>query len=296
MRGYYYDHRRYDDPYRDYDWDNDGFPGEYVYGDGCYVDEYYMDEVWKPVRGFPHYWVSNKGRVYSSLSETFVRGTPNVKSGHIDLSLHRSGHRYHKFLHRLVAEAFIPNPFNYPTVRHLNDNPSDNCVENLAWGTQLDNVRDSIKNGTFRYFTEEDYEKAMQKRRMPIIAIRFSDNRELYFESQQEASRVLNIHQSSIYLVIAGKRYGADGYYFAKDNESFDYSKYEEAKKRYSRKYQKIKAIDIHTKDEYVFNSLTEAAYELDMSVSSISMVLHGKMRSAKGWIFEYLEEGECDE
>lgn len=42
--------------------------------------------------------------------------------------------------------AYIPNPNNYPIVRHLNDNPLDNRLANLAWGTQKDNVKDSIKN------------------------------------------------------------------------------------------------------------------------------------------------------
>ena len=285
MRGYY------DNPFRDYDWDNDGFPGEYVYGDECYIDEYYMDEVWKPVRGFPQYWVSTKGRVYSSLSDSFIYGTPNIRSGHVDFCLHSGNIRCHKFLHRMVAEAFIPNPFNYPVVRHLDDDPDNNCVENLAWGTQVDNMRDAIRNGTFKYFDDVAHDKAMQKRRMPIIAIRFSDNEELYFESQQEASRVLGIHQSDIYSVIAGKIRGAKGYYFAKANEPFNRIAYEEAKKRYVRNGQRIKAINIHYGNEFVFNSLTEAAYELDMSIASISLVLHEKMRSAKGWIFEYVEE-----
>lgn len=47
-----------------------------------------------------------------------------------------------KTVHRLVAQAFIPNPHNYPMVRHLDDVPVHNWVENLAWGTQHDNVLD----------------------------------------------------------------------------------------------------------------------------------------------------------
>lgn len=55
------------------------------------------------------------------------------------------------YLHRLVAMAYIPNPNNYPIVRHLNDNPLDNRLANLAWGTQKDNVKDSIKNNSFHF-------------------------------------------------------------------------------------------------------------------------------------------------
>lgn len=292
MQKRYYDRRRYEDPYRDYDWDNDGFPGEYVYGDNRYIDDYYMDEVWKPIRGYPDYWVSDKGRIYSSIKNKFIYGSPNVRSGYLEVSLYNNGRRRKTTMHRLVGEAFIPNPFNYPIVRHLNDNPYDNFVENLEWGTQVDNMHDAMFNGSFYHFNEEDHEKAMQKRRMPVIAIRFYDDEELYFESQQEASRVLNVNQSSIYSVIVGKRHGANGYYFVKADREFDRNMYEMAKIRYSRKYQKIKAIDIYTDEEFVFTSLTEAARELGMSISSISMVLHGRMKSVKGWVFEYIKEG----
>lgn len=54
-------------------------------------------------------------------------------------------------IHRLLAITFIPNPLNFPLVRHLNDIRIDNRIENLAWGTKEDNALDSIKNGTFAF-------------------------------------------------------------------------------------------------------------------------------------------------
>lgn len=295
MSMYNYDRRR-DDPYHDYDWDNDGFPGEYVYGDYVYVDEYYMDEVWKPINDFPDYWVSDKGRIYSNISNSFIYGTPNVRSGHIDVSLQRGGVRYHRYLHRLVADAFIPNPYNYPIVRHLNDDPYDNSVINLAWGTQYDNTHDSIRNGTFRYFDDEDRENAMKKRRMPVVAVRFSNGKKLYFNSQHEASRELCIKQSNIYNVISGKHFGSNGYYFAKSNEPFDNERYEYAKKHYVKQRSLIKAISINTGEEFIFRGLYEASRELNVSMSSISNILHEKNNFSKGWTFEYLDEEEYND
>jgi len=49
-----------------------------------------------------------------------------------------------KTVHRLVAEAFIPNPDNLPLVRHLDENKDNNKVSNLAWGTMQDNYRDMV--------------------------------------------------------------------------------------------------------------------------------------------------------
>ena len=284
---------RRDDVYKDYDWDNDGYPGEFVYGDDVYIDECCMGEVWKPVKGSPEYFVSDKERVYSTKKEKIINGSPVTGKGYIEFTLGRDGdgNRIRKNLHKMIAEAFIPNPHNYPEVRHLNDDSSDNCIENLAWGTQLDNVRDSIRNGTFRYFTDDDRELAMQKRRTPIVAVNFITEEELYFESQQEASRVLSINQSDIGSVVSGKRYGANGYYFSLEKE-YNYEDFIYAKQRYSKKRPLIRAINIHTLEECIFKGLTEAAETLGMSVSSVSMALHGKMQNAKGWIFEYVEEG----
>lgn len=119
------------------------------------------DEKWKPVAGWEGlYEVSNKGRV-RSLEKVIVRrdGFKTRKAGKF-LSLDsregtwyprvmlREGDRNREELvHRLVAEAFIPNPDDLPLVRHLNDIKSDNRVENLAWGTHSDNMADSIRNG-----------------------------------------------------------------------------------------------------------------------------------------------------
>ena len=63
--------------------------------------------------------------------------------------------------------AYIPNPNNYPIVRHLNDNPLDNRLANLAWGTQKDNVKDSIKNNSF-HFLENPGEPNHQNYNEPL--------------------------------------------------------------------------------------------------------------------------------
>lgn len=199
--------------YDGYDWDVEGFPGEYVYGDDRYVEDTYMDERWLRDVEEPQYWISNKGRTYSEQTRRFIHGTP-LKSGHIDISMKHDGARTHRYVHRMVAEAFIPNPHNYPIVRHLDDDPSNNYTNNLAWGTQLHNMHDCIQANRFRYFTPEDIAKANAVRRTPLIAIRISDGKSSHFVSQQEASRILGIDQSSINAVLHGRRASAGGYRF----------------------------------------------------------------------------------
>ena len=285
MRFYGYDYSNM------HNWDIVGYPGEYVHGDNVYIDDYYMDERWLPIEEFEDlYWVSSKGRLWSIISERFIYGTPNVRSGYMMVSLYRKGRkRVKRNMHNLVAEAFIPNPHDYKLVRHLDDNPSNNCVENLAWGTTLDNVRDCISSGHFRYFTPEDIEAANQKRRKAIVAVNIRTGEEMRFISQCEAGRVLGIRQASISAVVLGKRNHVNGYYFYLDDGRdipIDIHNY-----RYSRYKSPLRAIDLRTGEEFVFNSQTEASRELGLHISSISTILNGKARSAKGYTFEYIDE-----
>lgn len=270
--------------YDGYDWDIDGFPGEYVYGDLYESDS---SERWKPMPGAPDYWISTENRVWSGIKHKFINGSP-TKHGYTDFSLKCDGKRVRKNLHKALAEAFIPNPNNYPEVRHMNDNPADNWLDNLRWGTQADNVRDCINNGHFRYFSDEDIAKANETRRTPIVAVRLRDGEKHFFISQQEASRQLGIDQSSVNAVIRGKSRSAGGYFFAKQedfDETFDYSKYS-----YQRRGMPIKVTHLITGETRVYEKPRQAAFDLNMSEASVSNVLHGKAHSAKGWVFDELD------
>ena len=107
------------------------------------------NEVWHPVVGYEGlYEVSNKG-VVRSLDRTINNHPYSGKvlaikylKGYAAVHLCDHQHRVkHKTIHRLVAEAFIPNPDNLPEVNHKDENPKNNCVENLEWCTTLYNIR-----------------------------------------------------------------------------------------------------------------------------------------------------------
>jgi hypothetical protein len=112
-----------------------------------------MSEAWKPVVGYEGiYEVSSLGRVrmlrrMRSDGRTYPERIARVKpltTGYLNMSLYKGGKEVRAFVHRLVAEAFIPNPESKPCINHKDGNRSNNAVENLEWCTQSENIRHSF--------------------------------------------------------------------------------------------------------------------------------------------------------
>ncbi len=100
-----------------------------------------MEEIWKPVRGWEGlYEVSNLGGVRSLKFNKTTLLIPN-NNGHDYFSAHlrKVGINKMSYIHRLVAEAFIPNPENKPCVNHKDNNRSNNNLKNLEWVTIQEN-------------------------------------------------------------------------------------------------------------------------------------------------------------
>ena len=101
-----------------------------------------MEEIFKDVKGYEGYYeVSNLGRVRS----TSYKGTrilkSSLKSRYKIVVFCINQIKVHKLVHRLVAEAFIPNPNNYSVVNHIDGNRKNNEVSNLEWCTPLYNTQ-----------------------------------------------------------------------------------------------------------------------------------------------------------
>ena len=109
---------------------------------------------WKDIVGYEgHYQVSNTGKIRSvdryikdrRLGKRFAKGyilKPELsKNGYLYVNLNKDGKIKHCTVHRIVAQAFIPNPYNLPCVNHKDENRGNNNADNLEWITNIGNLK-----------------------------------------------------------------------------------------------------------------------------------------------------------
>lgn len=106
-------------------------------------------ETWKTIPGFEGlYQISDKGRLksFKQYEAGKILSRKNSKGDYIRTVLCGKGVKSRSIsIHRLVAEAFIPNPDNKPEVNHIDGNKQNNRVENLEWVTRAENAHHAIK-------------------------------------------------------------------------------------------------------------------------------------------------------
>ena len=147
-----------------------------------------MDELYKNIDGYDgKYKISNFGNVYSEKSNRVLKYNVN-KKGYSYVVLTNGGYRKTHKLHRLVAQAFIPNPENKPHVNHIDEDKTNNRVDNLEWVTHTENQNHGTRNLRI---------SASLKNRKDLSKSVYCSNGNIY-PSIAEASRKLNLDKSDI--------------------------------------------------------------------------------------------------
>lgn len=259
-------------------------------------------EIWKDVRNFEGYYeVSNLGGLRrKSRYITDKNGVTRFWKGKV-LKLHenidgyyrcilsKEGKVTHDSIHRLVAESFIDNPNNYPVINHKDEDPSNNCVENLEWCTiEYNNAYGTrIK----RMKNNKQFQQRHAENRMPVL--KFSLQGELLekFKSLKEAYKSSEEYsKSGVHHCCTGRLNTYKGYFWIYEETYTDEGL--QARINKTKKTQSIRVSQFDLKGNLIktHESMGRAGKEISINTGSISQCCSGKMKHAGGYKWEYAD------
>lgn len=166
-----------------------------------------MNEEWRDIKGFEGaYQVSNLGRIKRiassrRYSSEHIMSPHKVGNGYYSVSLTYKGKKKMLKIHRVVAEAFIPNPNNYPEINHKDENPLNNTVDNLEWCTHLYNSR----YGTRGHRIGQSHNK-------PVVQCSLIGTFIRRWDSITDITKAYGYEQSNICKCLTGKYSQSYGY------------------------------------------------------------------------------------
>jgi len=176
-----------------------------------------MTEIWKDIECYEgFYQVSNMGRVKSlDRLRRHPNGSVNQWFGRIlkettrkdkmqTVGLLKHGERISKYIHRLAATTFIPNPLNKPCVNHIDNNPSNNRIENLEWCTHKENMHHAVNQSRMACGERHHYAKLKEK---DVINIRKTYRKYSIHRNSYSLAKKYKVDQSMIWYIVNNRNW-----------------------------------------------------------------------------------------
>lgn len=232
-----------------------------------------MNEIWKDIKGYNGlYQVSNTGFVKSFQTKTpFIKKFNKNHQGYLSVALCLDNKVKLVKIHRLVAEAFLPNPENKPQVNHKDGNKSNNHVDNLEWVTASENIKHSFANCL----------QTMDLRKRKVSSYTLDGKFLKTYDSIADASSDTGISIGNITTCCQGK------FRYTKDI-TWRYGENKEDISPVKLKNKSISQYNLEGKFIKNYDSAYEAGRALKLDRSSITKCCKGKANKVGNFIFKY--------
>ena len=231
-------------------------------------------EEWRDVVGYEgRYMVSSMGRVYSCpnhMHNGMILNADKYQNGYYRVALSKHCQKKYVMIHRLVAEAFLPNPNNYPFVNHKDESRTNNCVENLEWCTPK-------YNSNYGRVSKEN-RIANCKLGRPVVQMTLDSKDIAIFPSLGEAGRSVGVSASNIREACIGNVQTSAGFKW----------RYADNKTPHNRP-KKVAQYTLDGKCVVVFPSVKSAAESVGSSMFGIKEACLGRRKTSHGFMWKYL-------
>ena len=181
-----------------------------------------QEEIWKDVKGYEGiYQISNLGKV-KSLNRILSNGSKRKgivlkqytnRDGYVFVCLSKDGKSKTTYIHRLVADAFVPNDENEDEVDHLDNNKLNNFSSNLEWVSRKENVGRSWDDGLMENQRRTAVKNGLARAKR-VIKMDNRGNVLGEYRSQTEAAKAVGVSSPSISMCCTGVSKTAGGYYW----------------------------------------------------------------------------------
>lgn len=149
------------------------------------------------IEGFDNYWIDTNGDVYNlDRPNAGPLSSWVVNTGYLQVKLFKDGKKYFRYVHRLVALAYVPNPSNYKYVMHLDGDKTNPNADNLVWGTNSQNTQDGYDSGAYKF----------SSRSHAVVAVDKFTGERYEFPSIRQLSDTLGLNRKTVSAILKGTK------------------------------------------------------------------------------------------
>lgn len=224
------------------------------------------------------YSVSDIGEVRKDVTDYILKQQVQQGYHHVTIQINKKPKRFR--VHRLVAEAFIPNPDNLPYVNHLDGNRANNIVSNLEWTTPAGNTQHAVKTGLMAPTRERE-----------VVQFSLSGEKIAEYRSQSEAARLTNSLGEKICMCCRFEREQHNGYQWRYKSEAGDKI---QPVAEYRTKKKRVAQIEPSSGQVIaIYDSIANAARAVNGTGSAISNIINHKKQTKthKGYEWKVVDD-----